>query len=42
VLRSAKGSYVSCLEMLLIGVRLEWPLTLLVSKRQQLHYQVLQ
>lgn len=39
-LSDKKGSFSSCLEMLLLTVKLTWPLTLVVSKRQLLHYQV--
>lgn len=37
---TGRGSYASCLEMLLLTVKLSWPLTLVFSKRQLLHYQV--
>eukprot|EP00878_Enallax_costatus_P017723 GHUV01018620.1.p1 GENE.GHUV01018620.1~~GHUV01018620.1.p1 ORF type:complete len:416 (+),score=150.65 GHUV01018620.1:1476-2723(+) len=39
--RDKKSSFSSCLEMLLLTVKLSWPLTLVVSKRQLLHYQVI-
>lgn len=37
---TGKEGYSSCWQMLLLSVRLAWPLTLVVSRRQLLHYQV--
>lgn len=39
--RDKKSTFSSCLEMLLLTVKLSWPMTLVVSKRQLLHYQVI-